>query len=105
MPPRKAVEPVEPVELDADDIWNELVTENAVPPMKIKGIVLEQPTVERMEEWRAAASVEAGERALFGDEYDRIKALFKGQHEYVWENFNKKYLKHMFGIDAEDLKG
>lgn len=103
MPPRKA-EVVEP-ELDSDDIWNELVTENAVPPMKVRGIVLEQPTVERMEQWRSASSVEEGEKALFGDKYEQVKSLFRGQKEYVWENFNKKYLLHMFGVDAEDLKG
>lgn len=102
MPPRK-VETVE-VELDSDDYWNEIVSENVVPPMKVKGIVLEQPTVERMEEWRAAANVEAGERALFGEQYDAIKGLFKGQLNYKWENFNRIYLKHMFGVEGDDLK-
>lgn len=105
MPPRKVVEPVE---LDSDDYWNEITTENVVPPMKVKGIVLEQPTVERMDDWRKAGvtgDIEAGERALFGDSYEQIKELFKGQHEYVWDNFNKAYLRHMFGVDGDDLKG
>lgn len=105
MPPRKVVEPVE---LDADDYWEEITTENVVPPMKIKGIVLEQPTVERMEEWRAAGArgdVEAGERALFGDQYQAIKDLFRKEPEYRWDNFNKAYLRHMFGVDGDDLKG
>ena len=100
--PRKVVEPVE---LDADDIWDELVSTNVVPPMKIKGVVLEQPSQRRVEEWRVAANAEAGERALFGDKYDAIKAVFADEKEYVWENFNIKYLQHMFGVgNDEDLK-
>lgn len=95
----------DPSELDADDYWNELTTENVVPPMKVKGIVLEQPTATRMAAWRSAVAIEEGERALFGDNYEAIKALFADRPEYVWENFNKAYLKHMFGVDAEDLKG
>lgn len=102
MAPRKVVEPVE---LDSDDYWTELTTENVVPPMKIKGIVLEQPTVERMEKWRSAANIEEGERALFGEHYEAIKELFREQPNFVWENFNKKYLEHMFGVDGDDLKG
>lgn len=102
MAPRKTT----PAELDADDIWDELVSENVVPPMKVRGIVLEQPSVTQVEAWRAAKSAEEGERALFGDQYDAIKKLFADQKEYVWENFNIAYLKHMFGIgDDEGLKG
>ncbi|OQW34510.1 MAG: hypothetical protein A4E20_10850 [Nitrospira sp. SG-bin2] len=105
MPARK-VEAVP--ELDADDYWNEIVSENVVPPMKVKGIVLEQPTVTRMDLWREAGvkgDGVAGEKALFGDNYEAIKNLFKDEPEYRWENFNRAYLRHMFGVDGDDLKG
>ncbi len=103
MPVKKVVEPVG---LDADDIWEELISENVVPPMKVKGVVLEQPTQKRVELWRVAKNAEEGERALFGDKYDAIKALFSDEPEYIWENFNIKYLKHMFGVgDDAALKG
>lgn len=92
-------------DLDPDDIWSDLVTENAVPPMKVKGIVLEQPTKEQVDKWRQATTPEEGERALFGDQYEAIHALFKPMPEYVWENFNIKYLKHMFGAGDETVLG
>lgn len=89
--------------LDADDIWGDLITDNAVPPMKVKGIVLTQPTKAQVDLWRLATTAEEGERALFAGNYDAIHGLFKDQPEYIWENFNLKYLKHMFGTgdDAE----
>ncbi len=103
MAARKAVEPTV---LDADDIWEELTSENVVPPMKVKGVVLEQPTQKRVEQWRQAKTAEEGERALFGDKFDAIKAVFADEKEYVWENFNVRYLKHMFGVgDDASLKG
>ncbi|ATN93988.1 tail assembly chaperone [Mycobacterium phage Kumao] len=93
------------VVLDEDDVWNDLVTENVVPPLKVRGIVLHQPTKDQVDRWRNAKTVEEGERALFGDQYDAIHELFSNQPEYVWDNFNVKYLAHMFGIgDVESLK-
>jgi hypothetical protein len=102
----RSTKPVEPVEesLDDDDYWTELVTENKVPPMKVKGIVLEQPTADVVDQWRAGG-VEDEEKLLFGDKYDDIKSLFRGQPNYVRENFFKAYLKHMFGIEGDPLKG
>ena len=103
MAPRKTTPPAE---LDADDIWEELVSENVVPPMKVRGIVLEQPTQKRVEQWRLAQTAEEGEKALFGDKYNAIKELFGDQPEYVWENFNIRYLKHFFGVgDDASLQG
>lgn len=91
--------------LDEDDIWSQLVSENAVPPMKVKGIVLHQPTKKQVDAWRVSQTAEEGERALFGDQYDAIHALFVNQPEYVWENFNLAYLKHMFGTGDEAQMG
>lgn len=91
--------------LDEDDIWSELVSTNVVPPMKVKGVVLPQPTKAQVDRWRVAANAEEGERALFGDQYDAIHAIFAGEPEYVWENFNLKYLKHMFGAGDEAQLG
>jgi hypothetical protein len=92
-------------EFDDDDIWSELVSENAVPPLKVKGVVLPQPTKEQVDKWRLSTTAEEGERALFGDQYDAIHAIFKDQPEYVWENFNLKYLKHMFGTGDDSQLG
>lgn len=97
---KKAVE-----ELAADDIWGELVSENVVPPLVVKGIVLPQPTKAQVDVWRVATNVTEGEKALFGDQYDAIHELFRDQPEYVWENFNIKYLKHMFGAADDSTLG
>lgn len=91
--------------LDEDDVWSQLVSENAVPPLKIKGVVLPQPTKQQVDKWRVAANAEEGERALFGDQYDAIHAIFKEEPEYIWENFNILYLKHMFGAGDESQLG
>lgn len=100
----KNTKPATPESLDEDDIWADLVSENVVPPLKVKGIVLPQPTKEQVDRWRLATTAEEGERALFGDQYEAIHALFKSQPEYIWENFNVKYLKHMFGAgDSNEL--
>lgn len=102
MAPRtKQAEPE--AELDADDYWTELVTENAVPPMKVKGIVLEQPTSEVVDKWQAGGMVD--DKLIFGDQFEAIEALFKDQPVYVKRNFNAAYMKHMFGIEGDSLKG
>lgn len=101
----KESKPVKVEALDEDDIWSELVSTNIVPPLKVKGVVLHQPTKEQIDKWRVAANVEEGERALFGDQYEAIHAIFKSEPEYVWENFNVKYLKHMFGAGDETQLG
>lgn len=101
----KASKPAAETELDADDLWNQLVSENVVPPMKIKGVILNQPTKQQVDRWRQAANAEEGERALFGEQYDAIHDIFRDQPEYVWENFNLLYLKHMFGAGDEGQLG
>lgn len=101
MAPRK-IEPVEPVELDADDYWAELSTENAVPPMKVKGIVLEQPTADVAEKWQDGGMTD--EKLLFGEQYDAVMALFNDEPLFKKKNFYKAYMKHMFGIEGDSLK-
>jgi len=91
--------------LDDDDLWSQLISDNAVPPMKVKGVVLHQPTKAQVDAWRQATTVEDGERALFGEAYEAIHAIFKDEPEYVWENFNIVYLKHMFGAGDENQLG
>jgi hypothetical protein len=101
--PRKNT-PAVPSELDPDDVWAELSTANAVPPLKVAGIVLQPPTREQIRDWEKAGiarDAEAGERALFGDQYDAIQALFAGKPNYMWENFNRKYLSHFFGVEDD----
>jgi hypothetical protein len=91
--------------LDEDDVWAELISANVVPPLKVKGVVLPQPTKAQVDAWRLATTAEEGERALFGDQYDEIHAIFTDQPEYIWENFNLKYLSHMFGSGDEAQMG
>ena len=99
----KTTKPAVESELDADDVWAELVAENAVPPLKVNGIVLLQPTKAQVDAWRLATTAEEGEKALFGDLYEAVHDLFRDRPEYIWENFNVKYLKHMFGA-ADDVQ-
>lgn len=95
--------------LDVDDVWNDLITDNAVPPLKVKGIVLRQPTKKQVEAWRSNSDSIAGEKILFGAEtYDKLQDLFANLPQSAWTNFNNLYLKHMFGFDmgqVDSLKG
>lgn len=103
---KKATAPAAAVELDEDDVWVEIETDNYVPPMKVKGITLHQPTARQVTTWRLATTIEAGEKALFGDQYDAIHKVFDDEPVYKYENFNVRYLKHMFGTAGDDeLKG
>lgn len=106
MAPRKTVEPVE---LSPEDVWNDLISENVVPPLVVKGIVLEQPTIDQLAEYDAAndrGDNAAAEKALFAEHRDDLKALFAGEKKYVWDNFVKMYLEHMLGLgDPNSLKG
>lgn len=92
--------------LDDDDLWNDLVTENAIPPMKVKGHFIPQPTKEQVDIWRTASDPVVGEKALLGAQYDEVHGLFDHLPQSAWANFNKKYLKHFFNVgDPDDLKG
>lgn len=103
---KKPADAVEVDEAEDDPVWAKLQTENSIPPLKFRGLVLEEPTKTQIDKWREATTVEEGERALFGDQYEAVHELFRDQKQHVWENFNVLYLKHMFGTAEEDaLKG
>ena len=90
---------------EVDSVWEKLQSENHVPPLEFKGLVFTEPTKRQIDNWRKATTVEEGERALFGDQYDAVHAVFDDEPQHVWENFNVLYLKHMFGTAGEgDLK-
>lgn len=99
---KKTTAPAVAPSFDEDDVWVTIESENYVPPMKVKGIVLHQPTARQVTEWRAATTIEGGEKALFGDQYANIHKVFDDEPVYKWENFNIAYLKHMFGTAGDD---
>lgn len=85
-----------------DEVWAKLQTENHIPPLVVKGITLVEPTKTQIDAWRNAKTVEEGERALFGDQYDAVHELFDNEKQHVWANFNALYLNHMFGTTGDD---
>ncbi|ALF00552.1 tail assembly chaperone [Mycobacterium phage SlimJimmy] len=96
----------EALEEEVDEVWAKLQTENHIPPLTFKGLTFNEPTKAQIDAWRAAKTVEEGERALFGDLYDAVHELFDPLPQHIWENFNVLYLKHMFGTSGDDaLKG
>lgn len=101
-PAAKKATPVEVV----DEVWKKLQTENHIPNLEFKSLSLPEPTKGQIDAWRTAETIEAGERALFGDLYQAVHNLFANEAQHVWENFNVLYLKHMFGTAGdEELKG
>ena len=111
MAPRKTVnsDPVQ-VELDPDDIWAKLNTEEFdVPPLKVRGIVLEQPSLNQVDEYKKALVTQdevAAQKALFGDAYGKVRELFGPKPPMAYEKFLEVYLTHFFGAgDDDSLKG
>ncbi|ALF00553.1 tail assembly chaperone [Mycobacterium phage SlimJimmy] len=92
----------EALEEEVDEVWAKLQTENHIPPLTFKGLTFNEPTKAQIDAWRAAKTVEEGERALFGDLYDAVHELFDPLPQHIWENFNVLYLKHMFGTSGDD---
>jgi hypothetical protein len=90
-----------------DDLWNDLVTENPVPDLVIKGIRIPQPTKEQIEEWGKLVAVNApdAEAALMSPEaYAAISHAFDHLPLSAWRNFQKRFTNHIFGLDdAESL--
>jgi len=93
--------------LGDDDLWNELVSENPVPDLVIKGIRIPQPTKEQIEEWGRLVAVNApdAEKALMSPQaYSELSHAFDKLPLSAWRNFQKKFTNHIFGLDdAESL--
>jgi len=98
----------ERVELDAavdeslgdDDLWNDLVTENAVPAIVIKGIRIPQPTKEQVDEWSKRANEPDSDTILMGaDVYAKLQEAFRPLPISAYRNFQKRFMAHMFGLD------
>lgn len=104
MAPR-TTQPTEPVEetLEDDDYWTQLVTENVIPPMRVKGIVLRQPSAGAVEAWEASGQTD--DKLILGEQHDAIQELFKAEPLSAKKNFYRSYMKHMFGIEGDALKG
>jgi hypothetical protein len=93
--------------LGDDDLWNDLVTENPVPDLVIKGIRIPQPTKKQIEEWGKLVSENApdAEKALMSPEaYESLSHAFDNLPLSAWRNFQQKFTNHIFGLDdAESL--
>lgn len=93
-------------DLDAADIWNDLVTENPVPDLVVKGIRIKQPTKAQVDEWsrRVAANDADPEKALMPEaDYEALKHSFDNLPLSAWRNFQTRFTNHIFGLDAESL--
>lgn len=88
------------------DLWNDIVSENAVPPLLIKGLEIRQPTKEQVDEWVKNANLPDADRILMGDEvYDKLQELFKPLPLSAYRNFQRHFMDHMFGTSDVDVLG
>lgn len=91
--------------LPEDDLWNDLVEENPVPDIVIKGIRIKQPTKAQVDEWSrlvAEQDPEAEKALMPADDYDKLKHFFDDLPLSAWRNFQQKFTNHIFGL--EDLE-
>jgi hypothetical protein len=94
--------------LGEDDLWNELVAENAVPDFVIKGIRIPQPTKEQVDAWTEAVSKGSAdpEQVLMSeDAYKELKHLFDNLPLSAWRNFQRRFTNHIFGLDDAETLG
>lgn len=94
--------------LGDDDLWNDLVTDNPIPDLVIKGVRIPQPTKEQVEEWGKLVAVNApdAEKALMSaDAYATLSHAFDKLPLSAWRNFQKKFTNHIFGLTDEESLG
>lgn len=92
--------------LGEDDLWNDIITENPVPDIVVKGIRIKQPTKEQVDDWsaRVAAGEADPEKALMPEaDYEALKHAFDKLPLSAWRNFQTKFTNHIFGLDAGSL--
>lgn len=93
-------------DLDEADVWNDIVTENPVPDLVVKGIRIRQPTKSQVDEWSrlVAANVVDPEKALLPEgDYEALKHAFDALPLSAWRNFQQRFTNHIFGLDTETL--
>lgn len=82
-----------------DDLWNDLVTSNPVPPLKIKGLIIPQPTKAQVDAWSANPNDPDADKILMGDElYAKVQDLFAKLPLSAYRNFQREYMSRMFGV-------
>lgn len=95
-------------DLGEDDLWNELVAENAVPDFVIKGIRIPQPTKEQVDAWTAAVATgdsDPEQLLMSEDAYTELKHLFDNLPLSAWRNFQRRFTNHIFGLDDAETLG
>lgn len=108
---RKAFERVELADaidesLGDDDLWNDIVEENPVPDIVVKGVRIKQPTKEQIDEWSKAVASNAPdpEKLLMPEEdYDKLRHAFDKLPLSAWRNFQTRFTNHIFGLDPESV--
>lgn len=92
--------------LPAEDLWNDIVTENPVPDIVVKGVRIKQPTKEQVDDWsaRVARNDPDPEKALMPEaDYEALKHAFDKLPLSAWRNFQNRFTNHIFGLDPETL--
>jgi hypothetical protein len=92
--------------LGEDDLWNDIITENPVPDLVVKGVRIKQPTKEQIDEWsKAVARNDTDpEKLLMPEEdYELLKHAFDKLPLSAWRNFQNRFTNHIFGLDQETL--
>lgn len=99
---------IDRVEIDAavddtlaeDDQWNDFITSNPVPSMKVKGIVIPQPTKDQVDEWVKRAGEPDADKILMGEDvYAALQEAFRPLPFSAWRNFQRAFMNQMFGSD------
>lgn len=70
-----------------------------------KNLVLPVPTTLQVRAWDAATDGEEKLRALLGDQYDTVIALFNDEPIQVWHGFLDAYYEFAFGKGANSVEG
>jgi hypothetical protein len=86
-------------DLAEDDRWTDIITKVQVPPYKIKGIVIPQPTKEQVDDWASTTLTDPvkAEKILMGaDAYEKVQELFRSLPQSAYATFQDDFMNHMF---------
>ena len=92
--------------LGEDDLWNDIVSENPVPDIVVKGVRIKQPTKEQIDEWSKAVAANAPdpEKLLMpAEDYEALRHAFDKLPLSAWRNFQNRFTNHIFGLEAESV--
>lgn len=101
----KAIEPADDHIGRFYQLQREVAPKRKGPYQLTADIFLTMPSKDSVDQFREAATTEDKFRALLGDSYEAVDALFGPEGQDLWLAFQADFYAHFFGQGANQLPG